>query len=66
VLLNIRPWGKVFVNGRERGTSPPVKDLKLPPGKYKIEVKNAENFPVHVENIELKAGDTLRLRHEFK
>ena len=66
VFIDVKPWGTVLVNGRSRGNSPPVKDFKLPPGKYKIEIKNADNFVPHVENIELKAGDTVRIKHEFK
>ena len=34
VRLDIRPWGEVWVNGVARGISPPVKELRLIPGKY--------------------------------
>ena len=49
VFLNVAPWGEMFVNGKSQGVSPPMKSLKLDPGKYKIEIKNT-TFPAHVEN----------------
>ena len=65
LVFAITPWGEVFVNGKARGVTPPMKSLKLDPGKYKIEVRNT-TFPVHVENLELKARDELTVRHKFQ
>jgi class 3 adenylate cyclase len=65
VFLNITPWGEVFVNGRSQGVSPPKKFVKLDPGKYKIEVKNT-TFPVHAQNLEVKARDEVTLKHRFQ
>ena len=42
VVLNIRPWGQVFVDGADRGVSPPLKSLSLRPGIYNIEVRNGD------------------------
>lgn len=63
--LAISPWGEVFVDGRSRGVSPPMKTLKLPPGRYKIEVRNT-TFPPHVAEVEVKSGRRVTLRHVFK
>lgn len=38
--LFIRPWGTVYVNGRQRGVSPPLKVLNLPPGNHTVRVVN--------------------------
>ena len=65
IFLNVTPWGEVFVNGRSQGVSPPKKFLKLDPGKYKVEIRNT-TFPVHVENVDLKARDEITLRHRFQ
>ena len=43
----------------------PMKSLKLPPGKYKLEVKNT-TFPVHTENLDLKTRDEITVRHRFQ
>ncbi|RSZ60378.1 serine/threonine protein kinase [Massilia atriviolacea] len=40
VALRISPWGEVYVNGKKRGVSPPMKSLQLIPGDYRIEVRN--------------------------
>jgi non-specific serine/threonine protein kinase len=45
VALRISPWGEVYVNGKKRGISPPMKSLKLMPGDYKIEVRNGSLAP---------------------
>jgi class 3 adenylate cyclase len=65
VNLFINPWGEVSVNGKVIGVSPPLKQHKLPPGKYKIEVKNA-TFAPHVANIEVKAKEEVVVRHTFR
>src|SRR5688572_19264739 len=65
VFLNITPWGEVFVNGKSQGVSPPKKFVKLDPGRYKIEVRNT-TFPIHAQNLEVKARDELTLKHRFQ
>lgn len=65
VRLRIDPWGQVFVNGRSIGNSPPVKQVKLAPGKYKIEVKNG-TFSPYVTNIEVKAKEDVGVKYKFQ
>ncbi|MBL0141357.1 MAG: hypothetical protein IPP91_04670 [Betaproteobacteria bacterium] len=65
VVFAIQPWGEIYVNGSSRGVSPPMKSLKLAPGKYKIEIRNT-TFAAHVENIEVKARDEITIRHRFQ
>jgi class 3 adenylate cyclase len=65
LVFAISPWGEIFVNGKSRGVTPPMKSLKLDPGKYKIEIKNT-TFPVHSESFELKARDEVTVRHRFQ
>jgi hypothetical protein len=62
--LAVVPWGEVFVNGRSRGVSPPMKNLKLPPGKYRIEIKNT-TFPPYSESVEIKSREEITVRHKF-
>ncbi|MDX2217623.1 MAG: hypothetical protein SF172_01190 [Burkholderiales bacterium] len=62
--LAVAPWGEVFVNGRSRGVSPPMKNLKLPPGKYRIEIKNT-TFPPYSEAVEIKSREEITVRHKF-
>jgi hypothetical protein len=65
LVFAVTPWGEIFVNGKSRGVVPPMKSLKLDPGKYKIEIKNT-TFPMHTENLELKARDEVTVRHRFQ
>lgn len=65
LVFAVQPWGEIFVNGRSRGVSPPMKSLKLDPGKYKVEVRNS-TFPVYVENLDLKTRDEVTVRHRFQ
>lgn len=64
VKLAIRPWGEIYVNGSQRGVSPPLKSLSLPPGKYKVEVRNGE-FTPYKTSIEVKSGDAVTVHYRF-
>ncbi|HVE51334.1 MAG TPA: serine/threonine-protein kinase [Casimicrobiaceae bacterium] len=61
----VAPWGEVFVDGKKRGVTPPLTEIKLPPGRYEVEIRNT-SFPVHRETVELFADAPLRIRHRFE
>lgn len=65
VRLDIRPWGEVWINGVARGISPPVKDLKLIPGKYQVVVRNAD-LPSLRMTLEVKPGKPAVISHTFQ
>ena len=65
IELVIAPWGEVVVDGRSRGISPPLKSVELSPGAHTIEIRNS-TFPAHVEKVQVKAGEAVRIRHRFK
>jgi len=65
LVFAIQPWGEIYVNGKPRGVTPPMKSIKLEPGKYKIEVRNT-TFAPHTENLDLKARDEITVRHKFQ
>ncbi len=65
VRLRIDPWGAVSVNNRAIGNSPPLKQIKLAAGKYKIEVKNG-TFTPFVTNIEVKAKEDIDVKYKFQ
>ena len=65
VSLAVLPWGEVFVNGRSRGVSPPLKNLKLAPGTYTIEVRNTTFAPLK-QKVRVKAREEVTVRHVFK
>jgi class 3 adenylate cyclase len=63
--LAVAPWGEVLVDGKRRGVSPPLRTIDLPPGAHTIELRNS-TFPAHVERVELKAGEAVRIKHRFR
>jgi class 3 adenylate cyclase len=65
VSFAIAPWGEIYVDGQKRGVSPPMRELELSPGRYKIEVRNT-TFPAHVRTIEVESGAQFRIRHRFR
>jgi class 3 adenylate cyclase len=65
VNFAIQPWGEVLVNGRSIGVSPPLKQHRLAPGKYKIEVRNSTFTPL-VTTVDVKAREDVNIRHQFK
>ncbi|QDJ53108.1 hypothetical protein [Bordetella hinzii] len=64
VAVHIQPWGEVWVNGVNRGISPPLRELKLAPGKYSVVVRNAD-LPPYRTTLEVKAGRPAGIRHTF-
>jgi hypothetical protein len=65
VELAIAPWGEVLVDGKSRGISPPLRELEILPGPHTIEIRNS-TFPAHVERVQVKPGEAVKIRHRFK
>jgi len=63
--LAIAPWGEVLVDGKSRGVSPPLRVVELSSGAHTIEIRNS-TFPVHVQKVQVKPGEAVRIRHRFK
>ena len=62
--LTIVPWGEVFVDGKSRGVSPPMRQITVGPGKHLIVVQNT-SLPPHTEQVDLKPGEQFTIRHRF-
>ncbi|RPH63922.1 MAG: serine/threonine protein kinase [Burkholderiales bacterium] len=65
VRLAIAPWGEVFVDGARRGVTPPLKQLTLSPGRYRIEVRNPAATTLAREIVVEKGGKTV-ISHRFR
>ena len=63
--LAVAPWGEVLVDGKSRGVSPPLRILDLAPGAHTVEIRNS-TFPSHVEQVEIKPGEAVRIKHRFR
>jgi hypothetical protein len=64
VSLAIHPWGEVYVNGKKRGTSPPIRQLALKPGRHVVEVRN-DAFPPYRIAIDLRSKASAKVAHDF-
>jgi hypothetical protein len=65
VQLSILPWGEVFVDGKSRGVSPPLRTLEMPAGTHTIEVRNT-SFPAYTRRIDVRSGKSVRISHRFR
>jgi hypothetical protein len=65
VAFAISPWGEIFVDGKSQGVSPPLQQLQLSPGRHRVEVRNS-SFTPHVQIVEVKSGERIRIRHRFQ
>jgi len=63
--MAVNPWGEVFVDGKSRGVSPPLRTLEISPGSHTIEIRNS-TFKSHVEKVVIKPGEAVKIRHRFK
>jgi serine/threonine-protein kinase len=63
--LAVAPWGEVYVDGHREGVSPPVREILLPAGKHRIEIRNGA-FPRHRETLVLEPRATARIKHKFQ
>jgi len=65
VRLNVLPWGEIRINGNQYGVSPPLRDIALKPGVYKLEIRNP-GFASYLQVIEVKSGEEIKIQHRFR
>ena len=65
VSFAISPWGEIFVDGKRVGVSPPFTSLQLEAGKHQVEVRN-QAFAPYRDTVNLKPGQSLKIRHKFR
>lgn len=62
--LNVKPWGTIYVDGKRRGVSPPMKRLVLPAGHHTVMVENP-GFADHIVEINSASGASGLIAHDF-
>jgi len=65
VRLAVRPWGEVQVNGRDAGITPPLKALRLAPGRYVVTVRNGTLPALRRELLVRPGSEPVTLAHDF-
>ena len=61
----INPWGKVYVDGEEKGTTPFREPIFLFPGTHLLKVTSTQ-FPDYEQKIRISARDTLQFKLNFE
>jgi eukaryotic-like serine/threonine-protein kinase len=65
LALAVSPWGEIYVDGKKRGISPPLTELKLAPGKHTIEIRNT-TFAPYADTVSLEPNAYVRIKHRFR
>jgi serine/threonine-protein kinase len=65
LLVSVKPWAEIWVDGTHRGTTPLGKPLILPAGEHEVTLHNP-HFEDSVRTLDLQKGDTLRLVLTFE
>jgi serine/threonine-protein kinase len=65
VLLEIEPWGEVYVDNRPVGVAPPLKELQLPSGRHAIEIRHASGKAV-TARVDVDPARPSKIQHTFR
>jgi class 3 adenylate cyclase len=65
ITLSIAPWGDVYLDGKKLGVSPPLQEVRVAAGQYRLEITNPA-FKTHVEIVDAKPADRIRINHRFQ
>lgn len=62
--LMVKPWGTIYVDGKRRGVSPPLKRLVLPTGRHTVMLENP-GYPDRIVEIVSARGASGQIEHDF-
>jgi eukaryotic-like serine/threonine-protein kinase len=65
VVFRIQPWGEILIDDKPTGVAPPLQQVSLPAGHHKFEVRHLDD-PVWPKDLDVAAGASVTLEHEFK
>lgn len=64
LLLAVKPWGDVHVDGRKIGVTPPLKRFELAPGLRVITITNS-SLPSYQTQLTVDPGAQMTVAHDF-
>ena len=64
LALAVTPWGEVYVDGKRKCVAPPLTEIRITPGKHRVEIRNT-TFPSYTQMVDLAANGSLKIRHKF-
>lgn len=65
LVFAVSPWGEIYVDDEMVGIAPPLKELKVTPGKHRIEIRNEDAKP-YTLTLDVASGANLKIKHKFK
>lgn len=65
LILDVRPRGTVFIDGKKVGTSPPLKTLSVSAGKHLVAIHGDQYPGVHYFRLELAPNEKRRIEAVF-
>jgi hypothetical protein len=64
LLLAVKPWGEVYVDGTKIGVTPPLKRFELAPGLRLITITNS-SLPRYQARLAVEPGARMTVAHDF-
>ncbi len=65
VLLDITPWGEIYVDNRPLGVAPPLKQLELPEGRHTVEIRDGSGQAV-TARVDVDPARPSKIQYAFK
>ncbi|MGW8390658.1 serine/threonine-protein kinase [Pseudoduganella sp. HUAS MS19] len=62
--IAVQPWATIYVDGVQKGITPPLKKLTLPLGEHEVRLENP-NFPPYVQKVTVDARKPVTIKHDF-
>lgn len=62
--LAVQPWGRVIVDGQDKGISPPVMRIWLPEGEHRVVIEN-DNQQRHSDTVHIGNNRDVTFSHKF-
>ena len=64
LVLAVRPWGEVYLDGRKIGITPPLKRFQVAPGRRLVTIKNSF-LPEYRIRLSVNPNAELMVAHDF-
>lgn len=62
--FSVQPWGRIVIDGQEKGISPPLTRIWLPEGPHQVVIENGD-LPKHTTSIHISNKQDAVLSHKF-
>ncbi|MBB6579515.1 serine/threonine protein kinase [Comamonas odontotermitis] len=64
IKLSVQPWGRIVIDGQDKGISPPLVRIWLPEGEHRVVIENGD-LPKFAGSIKILDKKDVVLAHKF-